>query len=64
MKKLNSVMIRLFVLVVLVLVSGAAITQSIRWTSDGGGYYRVESGEIVQYLLPANTKNVLVTKKN
>lgn len=34
----------------------------IKWTTDGGGYYRTEGGEIVQYSLPANTKSVLVSK--
>jgi len=63
MLKITRLFPKCLVLLLLFTASLYAKSQSIRWTSDGGGYYRVESGEIVQYLLPANTKNVLVTKK-
>jgi dipeptidyl-peptidase-4 len=34
----------------------------IKWAKDGNSYYRIESGELVQYVLPANTKTTLVSK--
>ncbi len=43
-----------------VLASSQGIT-GIRWSKDANAYYKVESGEIAQYTLPANTKTVLVS---
>lgn len=37
--------------------------QGIRWTTDGGGFYRVEGNEIVQYSLPSNSKSVVLSKQ-
>ena len=34
----------------------------IEWNKEGNGYYRIESGEIVQYSLPQKTKTVLASK--
>ena len=28
----------------------------ITWSKDGNSYYTLESGDIIQYVLPANTK--------
>ena len=36
--------------------------QGLKWSKDGNAYYRVESDEIVQYMLPANTKKVVISK--
>src|SRR5882724_11235962 len=36
---------------------------AVKWAKDGNSYYRIESGEIVQYALPQNTKTVVVSKK-
>ncbi len=52
------------VLIIVVCLSGLrGAAQGIKWTTDGQGYYRTEGGEIVQYALPANTKTVLLSKK-
>jgi dipeptidyl-peptidase 4 len=51
------------ILIVIVLFCSFSVSgQGIRWTTDGGGYYRTEGGEIVQYTLPGNTKTVVVGK--
>lgn len=50
-------------LVVIIFLSLGANAQGIRWTTDGGGYYRVEAGEIVQYALPGNSKTIVVSKQ-
>src|SRR6188768_4349801 len=34
----------------------------IRWAADGNSYFRIESGEVVRYALPANTKSVFISK--
>jgi dipeptidyl-peptidase-4 len=39
-----------------------ANAQSIQWTPDGNGYYRLEGGEIIKYTLPANTKSVMISR--
>lgn len=63
MLKITRLSQKCLVIFLLFIASLYANSQSIRWTPDGAGYYKVEAGEIVQYLLPANTKTVLVTKK-
>ena len=35
----------------------------ISWMKDGTAYTRIEAGEIVKYILPANTKSVLVARE-
>ena len=53
------------IICVLIIISIPASLQAqgaIEWTKDGNGYYRTESGEIVQYTLPQKTKTVLVSK--
>ncbi len=52
------------ILIVLLYLQYIVLAQgSIKWTTDGMGYYRTEAGEIVQYSLPGNVKSVLVTKQ-
>lgn len=48
----------LLILLIPILVSA----QSVRWGADGNSYYRIETGEINRYILPANTKTTLVSK--
>src|SRR5690606_2289007 len=35
--------------------------QAMKWAADGNAYYRIEENEIVQYTLPANSRNVFAT---
>jgi dipeptidyl-peptidase-4 len=46
-----------------IILSGAASAQAIKWLKDGSSYFRTEAGQIVKYTLPANTKEVFVTKE-
>ncbi len=52
---------KLFILIVF-LISIDISAQSLRWASDGNSYYQIESGEIIRYLLPANTRTTFVSK--
>ena len=54
---------RKLILLVLLFIPLFVFSQSIGWSKDGNAYYKVESGEIVQYALPANAKTVLVSKR-
>ncbi len=38
--------------------------QNVKWSKDGNSYTRVESGQIVQYALPGQTKTTLVGAEN
>ena len=51
---------RKLILLVLFFIPLIVFSQGIRWSKDGNAYYKAESGAIVQYTLPANTKTVLV----
>lgn len=59
---------RLFgLLAAILLFSGAAMGQSgnnMVWSKDGNAYFASEGGDIVQYLLPQNTKTVVVSKES
>lgn len=35
----------------------------IRWAKDGNSYYNVQGGELLQFVLPANTRTVLLSKE-
>lgn len=35
--------------------------QQINWSKDGNAYYRVEKNEVVQYVLPDQTKSVILS---
>ena len=48
--------------VLIVVIVSAQGGGAIKWSKDGNSYYRVEAGEIVQYVLPGNTKTVVVPK--
>lgn len=39
------------------------LAQGTKWAKDGGSYYRVEQNEIVQYVLPANERKVVISKQ-
>ncbi len=56
-------LLRFFLLSTLALFSLFSFAQPIKWTPDGTGYYKNEGGEIVSYLLPLNSRSVLVTKQ-
>jgi len=51
-----------FILILLIFIPFLAFSQGIRWAKDGNAYYRIESGEIIQYSLPTNSKSVLVSQ--
>lgn len=36
---------------------------AVRWAKDGNSYYSAQGGELVQFVLPQNTKTVLLTKE-
>jgi dipeptidyl-peptidase-4 len=49
--------------IALLLLAGAGFAQrptSVKWTKDGKGYYTIESNAIVEYLLPAFQRTVVV----
>jgi dipeptidyl-peptidase 4 len=51
------------ILVLLFFLSTQVVyAQNIQWSTDGSSYYRVDSGEINRYILPANTKTTFVSK--
>jgi dipeptidyl-peptidase-4 len=52
---------RLFILLIF-LISIDISAQSLRWANDGNSYYRIESGEINRYVLPANSKTTFISK--
>ncbi|MFZ5971998.1 MAG: DPP IV N-terminal domain-containing protein [Bacteroidota bacterium] len=52
---------RILLLVVFITAHAFAPAQ-VRWAADGQSYYQTEGGDIVQYTLPAQTRQVLVTK--
>src|SRR5690349_4352976 len=55
---------RFFAILIIFLIPVAIHAQGggPYWSSDGNSYYRNESGDIVKYTLPANSKTVLVKK--
>ena len=36
---------------------------SVRWAKDGNSYYSAQGGELLQFVLPQNTKTILLTKE-
>jgi dipeptidyl-peptidase-4 len=54
--------LQLILVLIIFILPHISYAQAMNWTSDGNGYYRIEGGEIVKYVLPANTKTVIVTK--
>jgi dipeptidyl-peptidase-4 len=53
-------------LIILFFSSLAAWAQpgAIKWSPDGNAYYRIESNEIIQYDLPANTRSTFIGKQD
>jgi dipeptidyl-peptidase-4 len=49
--------------ILLISVHVNAQGRGIKWSNDGNSYYRVEKNEIVQYTLPANEANIIVSKQ-
>jgi dipeptidyl-peptidase-4 len=47
---------------IIVFIPLIAFSQGIRWAPDGNSYFRIESGEIARYTLPANSKTVVLSK--
>ncbi|NOU48156.1 MAG: S9 family peptidase, partial [Bacteroidales bacterium] len=56
------IMAALFV-ILLISVHVNAQGRGIKWSNDGNSYYRVEKNEIVQYTLPVNEANIIVSKQ-
>ena len=50
------------VVFILFLIPVVLHAQGIRWATDGESYYKIESDELVQYTLPANTRKVVVSQ--
>jgi len=48
-------------LIVFFLFTSLQAQQAMKWAADGNAYYRIEENEIVQYTLPANSRNVFAT---
>jgi len=48
-------------LIIIFLIDTGIYAQSFKWGADGNTYYRIESGEIIRYMLPANTRNTFVS---
>lgn len=62
---MKTVVLRLFLTVMISLLCIFVHAQGgVTWSADGNAYFRNESGEIVKYQLPANTKTVVVKKEN
>ena len=53
-------------MIILLLSSLAAWAQpgAIKWSPDGNAYYRIESNEITQYSLPANTRTIFISRQD
>jgi dipeptidyl-peptidase-4 len=49
---------------IFILVPILLSAQSIRWSSTGNSYYRIESGELIEYTLPEQKKAVLLSKQD
>src|SRR5262245_11173002 len=56
MKKISVVILFLFPIV--------AFTQGVRWSQDGSSYYTLESNEIVKYVLPDQSKKVVISSRD
>jgi dipeptidyl-peptidase-4 len=52
---------RILIVWVVTLITCSLSAQPITWSRDGNSYYKVESNEIAQYVLPANTCTVRVS---
>lgn len=55
---------KLLVLLLFVIPFLAGAQGSIKWATDGSGYYAVEADEIVKYLLPDKTREVVARKQD
>lgn len=49
-------------ILLLIVIPFIAQTQGLRWAPEGNAYFRTEGGELVRYVLPANTKTTFVSK--
>src|SRR6185295_6303570 len=51
---------------VLILLIGGLAAQAqpgaIKWSNDGNSFYKIQSGEVVRYTLPGNTKSTLISQ--
>lgn len=54
---------QLFSCFLLLFYTCCAMAQGIKWSTDGNSYYRTEAGEIVQYILPQNSKKTVISKQ-
>lgn len=50
-----------FLLIILLFLPFIISAQALRWSSDGNSYYKIESSELVQYVLPENKKVMVVS---
>ncbi|SDJ84116.1 dipeptidyl-peptidase-4 [Catalinimonas alkaloidigena] len=53
-----------FLLFVFLFSFAPALRAQVNWSPDGQSYSLVEDGEVVQYTLPANERQVLLSKKD
>ncbi len=55
---------KILVICICLAASHWAVGQGpIKWATDGNSYYRIDGGDIVQYLLPQNNKTVIFSKQ-
>ena len=49
---------RMSLVIILICITLNCFAQpgAIKWSPDGNSYYRIESNEVNQYVLPASTK--------
>ena len=54
-----------FVFTLLSLLSFQIFSQrgNIKWSSEGNSYYRIQSDGIVQYTLPSNNPEVIISRE-
>jgi dipeptidyl-peptidase 4 len=55
--------IQVLLLTVFLLITVGVAAQQIKWSSAGNSYYTAESGAVVKYTLPQQTKTTVITKE-
>ncbi len=54
--------VALSVLILFITLNAVSQRGYLRWTDEGNSYYQVENNQIVQYALPANKAEVIISK--
>jgi dipeptidyl-peptidase 4 len=52
-----------FVLILFISWNASSQGGNIKWSDDGNAYFRIENSEIVQYTLPDNKPEIIVTRQ-